>query len=133
MKNTEKLREQLATEENDFKALGLGKQLIREERSERFEETWLPKLEAKCNVKHDAQIGRYTFELKGYGVMDFYPKANKLLIRKLNKWKKPALKWLIAEFNLETDGSACLRPRICVWVGIKELFARTSAKLKNKT
>ena len=108
MKNTEKLREQLATDENDFKALGLGKQLIREERSERFEETWLPKLEAKCNVKHDAQIGRYTFELKGYGAMDFYPKANKLLIRKLNKWKKPALKWLIAEFNLETDGSACV-------------------------
>ena len=104
MTNTDKLREQLATEENDLKALGIGKQLIREERNERFEDKWLPKLQAKCNVKHDAQMGRYTFELNGFGVMDFYPKANKLLIRKLNKWKKPALKWLIAEFHLETDG-----------------------------
>jgi hypothetical protein len=106
MTNSDKLREQLATEGNDLKALGIGKQLIREERSERFEETWLPILQAKCNVKHDAQMGRYTFEANGYGVMDFYPKANKLLIRKLNKWKKPALKWLIAELQLEMDGSA---------------------------
>lgn len=105
MTNTDKLREQLATEENDLKALGIGKQLIREERNERFEDKWLPKLQAKCNVKHDDQMGRYTFELNGFGVMDFYPKANKLLIRKLNKWKQPALKWLIAEFNLKTDGS----------------------------
>jgi hypothetical protein len=95
-------------EENDLKALGIGKQLIREERNERFEETWLPKLQTKCSVKHDAQMGRYTFELNGFGLIDFYPKANKLLIRKLNKWKQPALKWLIAEFNLETDGSACV-------------------------
>lgn len=100
MKNTEKLREQLAEEENDLIALGIGKKLIREERSERFEEAWLNKLQGKCNVKHDTQMGRYTFELGGYGVMDFYPKANKLLIRKLNKWKKPALKWIISEFNL---------------------------------
>lgn len=63
MKNTEKLREQLATEENNLKALGIGKQLIREERNERFEEIWLPKLQSKCNVKHDAQVGRYTFEI----------------------------------------------------------------------
>jgi hypothetical protein len=105
MTNTDKLREQLATEENDLKALGIGKKLIREERNERFEDKWLPKLQAKCNVKHDVQMGRYTFELNGFGVMDFYPKANKLLIRKLNKWKQPALKWLIAEFHLETDCS----------------------------
>ena len=64
-----KLLEQLATEENDLKVLALGKQLIREERNQRFEETWLPKLQEKCNVKHDAQMGRYTFELNGYGVI----------------------------------------------------------------
>ena len=47
MTNTDKLREQLATEENDLKALGIGKQLIREERNEKFEETLLPKLQTK--------------------------------------------------------------------------------------
>lgn len=103
MTNSDKLREQLASEENDLKALGIGKKLIREERSEKFEETWLPKLRAKCNVIYDAQTGRYTFELNGYGVMDFYPKANKVLIRKLNKWKQPGLKWIITEFHLDAD------------------------------
>jgi hypothetical protein len=64
---------------------------------------WLPKLQATCDVKHDAQVGRYTFEIKDYGVIDFYPKANKLLIRKLNKWIKPALGWIILELNLENE------------------------------
>lgn len=100
MTKTEELRNELLSEENDFKSLGIGKRLIREERMERFEDKWLPKLQAKCNVRHDAQMGRYTFELNGFGVMDFYPKSNKLLIRQLNKWQKPALKWLIDEFYL---------------------------------
>lgn len=98
--NKDRLREQLATEENDLKALGIWKQLIREERNERFEETWLPKLQEKCNVKYYAESGRYTFELNGYGVIDFYPKSNKLLIRMLNKWVHPGLKWIITEFKL---------------------------------
>jgi len=106
MTNSDKLRDQLALEENDLKALGIGKQLIRAERTERFEETWLPKLQAKCNVIYDAQTGRYTFELSGYGVMDFYPKANKVLIRKLNKWIQPGLKWIIREFHLDPESIA---------------------------
>jgi len=106
MTKSDKLREQLSTEDNDLKALGIGKQLIREERNESFEEKWLPKLRAKCNVIYDIQTGRYTFELSGYGVMDFYPKANKVLIRKLNKWKQPGLKWIITEFHLDTDSNS---------------------------
>lgn len=100
MTNINELREKLAAEENDLKALGIGKKLIREERNERFEETWLPKLQAKCNVKCDAKMYRYTFESNGYGVIDFYPKSNLLLIRKLNKWIQPGLRWIITEFKL---------------------------------
>lgn len=103
MKKSEIIKEQLATEENDLKALGIERQLIREKRSERFEDMWLPKMKEKLNVKHDAQMGRYTFEFGGYGVIDFYPRANKLLFRVLNKWKKPALRWLIAELKLEDE------------------------------
>ena len=95
------LKKQLSEEENDLKAMGIRNQLVREDRSERFEDKWLPKLQKKCNVHHNVLTGAYTFEIKGYGVMDFYPKANNLLIRKLNKWKKPALRWMIVEFNLE--------------------------------
>lgn len=105
MNKIENLREQLSSEDNDLKALGIGKQLIREVRSVRFEDEWLPKMQRKVVVRTDKQAGRYTFEFGGYGVMDFYPKANKLLFRQLNKWKKPALKWIIAELNLEADSS----------------------------
>lgn len=109
MTNTEKLREQLATEENDLKALGIGKQLIREERMEIFEEEWLEKITNSAKVtKYQEANGGYIFWLNDGNIIDFYPKANNLLIRRKNKWIKPALKWLIAELHLETNGSSCV-------------------------
>jgi len=38
--------------------------------------------------------GSYTFETEMYGIIDFFPKANSVLIRKDNNWKKPGLKWI---------------------------------------
>jgi hypothetical protein len=109
MINSDKLREQLATEENDLKALGIGKQIIREERLERFEEEWLEKITNSPKVtQYQMANGGYIFWFNDGNIIDFYPKANKLLIRRKNKWIKPALKWLIAELHLETDGSACV-------------------------
>ena len=35
--------------------------------------------------------------LNKYGIIDFYPKANKLLIRKSNKWINQGLKWIITK------------------------------------
>lgn len=102
MKKTEELRNKLGTEENDLKALGIGKCLIREERNERFEDTWLPKLKEKVNVIANVPAGKYTFTLEAYGIIDFYPKANKLLIRKSNKWRKPALQWIINVLHLHS-------------------------------
>jgi len=103
MNKLNEIREQLATEENDLKALGLRNQLIREVRVVKFEDEWLPKMQRKVVVRNDKQLGRYTFEFGGHGVMDFYPKADNLLFRKLNRWKKPALKWIIKELQLEAD------------------------------
>ena len=100
MNKKKQLYQQLREEDNDLKALGISTKIIREERVQKFEDVWLSKLQEKCNVRHDPTSNRYTFELNGYGVMDFYPKANKLLIRKLNKWQQPGLQWLIKEFNL---------------------------------
>ena len=103
MKNTDKLREQLATEENDLKALGIGKQLIREERAERFEDKWLPKLKEKFNVMWYPTMGKYIIEKNSVEIYHYFPKANKLLIQHKNKWIKPALKWLIADCQLEVE------------------------------
>lgn len=101
IKASDQIREKLESEDNDLKALGLGTKLIKEERKERFEENWLPLIKELCDVQHDSACGRYTFELEGEGVVDFYPKANKLLIRKKNRWVKPALKWLIWYMDLQ--------------------------------
>lgn len=100
-KNSEILREQMSTEDNDIKALALSTKIIREERSERFEDIWLERLQKKCNVIHDSDKGKYTFEFDKYGIIDFYPKSNNLLIRKLNKWHKPGLNWIIKNFELD--------------------------------
>lgn len=97
---SQELKYKLSTEENDFKALGLGKKLIRHERTEKFELLWLPKLKEKCNVEYDAKMDRYTFEVNEWGTVDFYPKANKILIRQLNKWHQPGLQWIIQKLNL---------------------------------
>jgi len=107
MRNLDKLREQLVTEENDLKALGIGKQIIREERNERFEDEWLEKITESPKVtQYQMANGGYIFWLNDGNIIDFYPKANKLLIRRKNKWIKPGLKWLIAKLHLETDKRA---------------------------
>lgn len=100
MKESEKLRKQLHGEDNDIKAFAIDIKIIRAERNERFEDIWLSLLQKKCTVKHDASMGRYTFEWNDYGVIDFYPKANKLLFRKLNKWQSKGLQWIINTLKL---------------------------------
>jgi hypothetical protein len=93
MKESERLRIEARQAGNDLAALGKYVKVLRQERKEKFEETWLEKLQEQTEViKRDN--GSYTFDSK-YGVIDFFPKANKLLIRKQNKWKKPALKFIV--------------------------------------
>ncbi len=93
MKPSEKLKAEAQEEENDLAALGLYTKALRAKRKEKFEDDWLAKLEAQTEViKRDN--GSYTFNSK-YGLIDFYPKANKLLIRRQCKWIKPGLKFII--------------------------------------
>ena len=93
MKESERLRIEADKEENDLAFLGKMSKVMRTERNERFEDNWLKKLKAITEVtKRDN--GSYTFNSK-YGTIDYFPRANNLLIRSENKWKKPALKWII--------------------------------------
>lgn len=90
---SQQLIKESQTEENDFKSFNLLCKALREKRSEKFEE-YLPVISLRYTVKERTN-GSYTIETQDYGVIDYFPKANKLLIRKDNSWKKPGLKWII--------------------------------------
>lgn len=81
-------------EYDDFKSFALHCKALREKRSERFIEDWLPILMKRYNIQLRENTS-YSINTQKYGIIDYYPKANKLLIRKDNKWIKPGLKWII--------------------------------------
>jgi hypothetical protein len=105
MKKSEQLRLRAEEADNDFAALGLETDALREERKERFEETWLPKL-----LKQDVVVTHYAHPQNKYEIcfiedglqitVDYFPKANKVLIRHKNKWIKPGLRWIVQKFKL---------------------------------
>lgn len=94
MNKSEELEIQSQNEDNDIKAFALLCKSLREKRSEKFEGGWLQLLEQKYNVvKRDN--GSYTIATQEYGIIDYFPKANKTLIRSNNRWEKPGLRWII--------------------------------------
>jgi hypothetical protein len=94
MKKSEELLSASQQEDNDIKSFALQIKALRERRSERFVEDWLPILSERFNII-ERNNGSYTIPTQDYGTLDYFPKANTLLIRKSNKWKKPGLKWII--------------------------------------
>lgn len=93
MKRSEELKKQASQEDNDIKAYGLLTQALREKRSEKFIDGWLEPLKLRYEIVENNY--KYTITTQDYGILDYFPKANKLLIRKNNKWVKPGLKWII--------------------------------------
>lgn len=93
MKNSEILQNKAAEEDNDIKAFGIMTKALRESRSEKFIDGWLKPLSMRYEVVENNH--KYTITTQKFGVLDYFPKANKLLIRKDNKWIKPGLKWII--------------------------------------
>ena len=81
-------------EMHDLAVLKEHTKALRTKRKENFESRWLGKLKKQTKVTKRSN-GSYTFNSK-YGIIDFYPKANKLLIRKQSKWVQPALKFIIS-------------------------------------
>lgn len=94
MKKSEIYERESAQEENDIKAFGLLCKALREKRKERFEENWLSALCKEYKVEQRAN-GSFSIYTDKYGIIDHFPKANKLLIRQKNKWIKPGLKGII--------------------------------------
>lgn len=101
MKKSEELRIEAATEESDFASLKLHAKAYREERKEEFEDKWLQLLLEKVSVTLDVTSGKYTMKHKRVGTIDFFPKANRVLVRYENRWINRGLQWLIKHFELK--------------------------------
>lgn len=95
-KLSESLMQRAREEDNDLKVIGLMTKALREKRLEKFKDMFLEQLSTdNYTVEYMERVHRFTILDTPFGIIDFYPKANKILIRKDNDWKKPGLKWLI--------------------------------------
>ncbi len=96
MKKSEELRKASQQEDNDFKAMQLLNKSLRENRLERFQDYIIPLQQKGYDIVEDNF--KYTIDTDTqsimYGIIDYFPKANKLLIRQQNKWIKPGLVWI---------------------------------------
>ena len=103
MKRSEQLTLDAQNETNDLKALGLYNKALREKRLERWGDEWKSKIIGSDKVKlyeEFPQQGKITLHLNDGNIIDYYPKSNKLLIRKENEWKTAGLNRLIKMLSL---------------------------------
>ena len=96
LKKSEILSKQAEESETVYQVMDLERKALREARLERFED-YIPRLEKQgCIIKpFNGQKTVIDTQTEQYGIIDFFPKANKLLIRKENAWRKPALRFII--------------------------------------
>jgi len=109
MKKSEIYHQRAQEANHILAALGMETKALREERKERFEETWLPKL-----MQREVIVTYFAFPASKYEIcymkdgiqetIDYFPKANKVLIRSKNKWIKPGLRWIVKNLIGEEHG-----------------------------
>ena len=58
-----------------------------------------PIIRSKYEIEEHAS--GYSIALEYWGIVDFYPKGGKLLIRKENTWISHGLKWLFQHMNID--------------------------------
>lgn len=96
-KKSELLKQKAAEADSDQASLGLMTKSLREKRLEKFQD-FMPKLERLGYDVVQETVGKYTIDTDSneikFGTVDYFPKANKVLIRKDNDWIKPGLKWI---------------------------------------
>jgi hypothetical protein len=89
--------EQTSQEQNDSNGTSHRKTL-KEARLEKFEQgDYILKLEEMnyLVIPFDGSKLVIDTQTEEYGVIDYFPKANKVLIRKENSWKPHGLKWML--------------------------------------
>jgi hypothetical protein len=101
MNKSEQLRKEAGEVESDSKALGLLTKALREQRNEKFDEKWLSIFKEQFGDKFLWIEKMYCYRImheNGIDYTDYYPKANKIFIRHLNKWIKPGLQYLVKHY-----------------------------------
>jgi hypothetical protein len=85
--------------ENSFELLRNQIEEIREKRIEKWDESWKNKILSSPKViSYEDNVTKIELHInlnEEITVIDYYPKANKVLIRKNNEWKSKGLNWLI--------------------------------------
>ena len=96
MKQSEKYRQEAQESDSDFRAMSLYNKSLREARLERFEDGYKELLEAKQCIVTPFNGSKIVIDTQTdkYGILDYFPKANKVLIRKKSQWKNAGLRWL---------------------------------------
>ncbi len=98
--NLDSLNQKWAEENNDLKALGIGKKIIREERNERWEDKWLPRFRQLFDdrIWYEEKMSCWRIHVSAEEMYDYYPKANKVFAYPSKKWIEKGLKFLIKNF-----------------------------------
>ncbi len=94
MKKSEHYNSKAAEAEGIYERMRYDGLALRETRWERFEDDWLARFQERFKVEK-RENGSYSIDAGEHGVLDYYPRANKVLLRKKNKWIKPGLRWLV--------------------------------------
>ena len=98
MKESERIQaeiDNLDDDDNDFKYLNLSTKLIRAKRAEKAGVLTERLIAKGFEVTTGHAAGCITIRPTDYGIVDFYPKANKVLIRTNNAWKTDGKQWII--------------------------------------
>ena len=81
---------------DDFRAFREYQRKIRENKYDKFCLKTLPKLQECDKVIHiERSVDKFTITTTNFGIIDIFPKANRLLVRKDNRWHSGAVRWII--------------------------------------
>ena len=96
MKKSEELKQEAQQEESYFAYMAKMNKSMREARLERFEDGYNEKLEINNCIVIPFNGSKIVIDTQTekFGIVDYYPKANKILIRKDNKWITQGLRWI---------------------------------------
>ena len=81
---------------DDFRAFRDYQREIRENKYDKFCLKTLPKLQECDKVTYiERSVDKFIITTTNFGIIDIFPKANRLLVRKDNRWHSGAVRWII--------------------------------------
>lgn len=98
MKKSELLHRQADESDNDFQFWNFKTQAEKEEKFERFTEHHLPKIQQSEKViSVEDREHMFMIEFSDGTRIDYYPKKDRVFIKKINHWKSDGLAWLLGK------------------------------------